>query len=376
MVLTTYVNQTLDGLLSEYINKLNRLKGLTTDDFERRTLDSDIETYSEIIRGMKGVSQQFEGQLDPKVNKDLGDILVNFISKALKDNEDPSQLYRKILDAYNQEVFSKGYETLVILLSKIYWEALITLGVPDPINKQKYFASREAKETAAMIIPIVKELLGEALYEFWSSRGKKITKEEIMANLEEHARPFYAAWEAVKGKIANEIEMLTPNREELRDAVMKLVDELDKYYISFKQAGQGRNYISFIPELIVAAYKAGQAPKHIINVLEDLIRKDFFKNVFNEMYNEVGNYINQLQPQIAQYLQLNQPAGQQPNAQPPQPAQPGQPGNQPNPQSPQQNPQPQNQVVQVPPPQRIMPQKQANQLQQNQQNNQQGQQTP
>jgi len=376
MVLTTYVNQTLDGLLSEYINKLNRLKGLTTDDFERRTLDSDIETYSEIIRGMKGVSQQFEGQLDPNVNKDLRDILVNFISKALKDNENPSQLYRIILDAYNQEVFSKGYEALVILLSKIYWEALITLGVPDPINRQKYFASREAKETAAMIKGIVEELLREALYEYWSSRGKKITKEEIMANLAQYARSFYAAWEAVKGKIVNEIEMLTPNREELKDAVMKLVDELDKYYISFKQAEQGRNHISFIPELIVAAYKAGQAPKYIINVLEDLIRKEFFKNVFNEMYNEVGNYINQLQPQIAQYLQLNQPAGQQPNAQPPQPAQPGQPGNQPNPQSPQQNPQPQNQVVQVPPPQRIMPQKQANQLQQNQQNNQQGQQTP
>jgi len=328
MALAVYVNPTLDGLLNEYINKINRLKGLTTDDFVRRTLDADIDTYSEIIRGMKRVSQQFEGQLDPKVNNDLGYILGNFISKALKDNDNPSQLYGKISDAYNQEVFSKGYETLVILLSKIYWEALITLGVPDPINKQKYFASREAKETAAMIIPIVKELLGEALYEFWSSRGKKITKEEIMANLEEHARPFYAAWEAVKGKIANEIEMLTPNREELRDAVMKLVDELDKYYISFKQAGQGRNYISFIPELIVAAYKAGQAPKHIINVLEDLIRKDFFKNVFNEMYNEIGNYINQLQPQIAQYLQPNQPVGQQqgqqinqPNVQQPVPMQ-------------------------------------------------------
>jgi hypothetical protein len=328
MALAVYVNPTLDGLLNEYINKINRLKGLTTDDFVRRTLDADIETYSEIIRGMKRVSQQFEGQLDPKVNKDLGDILVNFISKALKDNENPSQLYRIILDAYNQEVFSKGYEALVILLSKIYWEALITLGVPDPINRQKYFASREAKETAAMIIPIVKELLGEALYEYWSSKGKKITKEEIMANLEEHARPFYAAWEAVKGKIVNEIERLTPNREELRDAVMKLVDELGKYYISFKQAGQGRNYISFIPELIVAAYKAGQAPKHIINVLEDLIRKEFFKNVYSEMYNEIGNYINQLQPQVAQYLQQNQPAGQQQ----------GQQANQPNVQQPSQPP--------------------------------------
>jgi hypothetical protein len=342
MALAAYVNQTLDGLLSEYINKLNRLKGLTTDDFVRRTLDADIETYSEIIRGMKEVPHQFEGQLDPKVNKDLGYMLENFVSKALRDNENPSQLYRRILDAYNQEVFNKGYEALVILLSKIYWEALKTLGMRDPINGQYYRnVSREARENAARIIPIVKELLGEALYEYWSSRGKKITKGEIMANLEEHARPFYAAWEAVKGKIENEIERLTPNRAELKDAVMKLVAELDK------------NYISFIQGLIVAAYAKRSAPGHIINVLKDLIGKDFFKNVYSEMYNEIGSYINQLQPQVVQYLQQNQPAGQQ---------QGGQQGNQP-----QQPPQPP--AGQQPAPQ----QQQANQPQQN---NQQGQQTP
>jgi len=332
MVLTTYVNQTLDDLLTKkYIKEIEESKKNINSDFVRRTLDADIEIYSKIIRSMEGVSQQFEWQLDPKVNEDLGAILVNFISKALKDNEDPSQLYRKILDAYNQEVFSKGYEALVILLSKIYWEALKTLGVPDPINRQYYRnVSREAKENAAMAIPIVKKLLVEALYKHWSSRGKKITKKEIMANLEEHARPFYAAWEAVKGKIENEIERLTPNRVEIKDAVMKLVDELDKNYISFikyKQDEHGKNYIiSFIPGLIISAYKAGQAPEHMKNVLEDLINKDFFKNVFSEMYNEIENYTNQLQPQLAQYLQQNQPAGQQQGgqqgSQPQQPSQP------------------------------------------------------
>jgi hypothetical protein len=353
MALAVYVNQTLDGLLSEYINKLNRLKGLATDDFERRTLDADIDTYSKIMGGMKGVSPQFESQLDPNVNKDLRDILVNFISKALKDNENPSQLYRIILDEYNQEVFSKGYEALVILLSKIYWEALKTLGMKDPLNGQYYRnVSREAKENAAMVIPIVKELLVEALYEFWSSRDKKLTKEEIRANLEEYARPFYAAWEAVKGNIANKIERLTPNRAELKDAVMKLVEELDRNYISFivyREDEQKRKYISFIPELIVAAYKAGQSLKHLKIVLEDLISKDFFKNAFSEMYNQTGNYINQLQPQIAQYLQLNQPAGQQQGNQPQQPPQP-------------------------PAGQQLAPQQQ--QANQPHQNNQQGHQTP
>jgi len=231
----------------------------------------------------------------------------------------------------------------------MYWEALKTLGYPDPKNGQKYYGvSREAKENALKIIPIVKELLGEALYNHWSSIGKKITKGEIMANLENHARPFYEAWEGVKGKIENEVERLTPNRGEIKDAVMKLVTELDK------------NYISFIQGSIIAAYAKRSAPEHIINVLKDLIGKDFFKNVFSEMYNEIGNYINQLQPQIAQYLQQNLLVGQQqvnqPNVQ--QPLQP--PANQqPAPQQqqanqPQQNQQ-QIQLGQVPQPHRITP---------------------
>jgi hypothetical protein len=353
MALADYVNQSLDQLLNEYVSEINRLKGLTTNELAKESLDGDIETYSEIMRAMKDISYQFEGQLDPKVNKDLGDKLENFVSKALKDNDNPSQLYRRILDAYNQEIFNKGDEALIILLSKIYWEALKTLGMQDPITGQKYYnVSREAKENAAKIIPIVEELLGEPLYRYWLSMGKKITKEEIMANLAEHARPFYAAWEGVKGKIENEVERLTPNREELKNAVDKLVMELEK------------NYISFIQGSIVAAYNKRSAPEHIIPVLKYLSGKDFFKNVFSEMYNEIGNYINQLQPQIAQYLQLNQPAGQQPNAQLPQLPQQNQQqrqlGNQLNAQ--QQNQQ--NQLVQVPSPQVIRPQ--------NQQNNQQG----
>ena len=356
MALANYVNQSLDGLLNEYVSEINKLKGLTTNDIVRESLDGDIKTYSEIIRAMKDISYQFEGQLDPKVNKDLGYKLENFVSKALKDNDNPSQLYRIISDNYNQEIFNDP-DFLIILLSKIYWENLKILGNPDPKNGQYYRnVSREARENAAKIKGIVEELLGEALYRHWLSMGKKITKGEVMANLAQYARPFYGAWEGVKGKIEKEVERLTPNVE-VQNAAEMLLMELENSYLSFIQGS------------IIAAYNKRSAPEHIIPVLRYLSGKGFFKNVFNEMYNEIGNYINQLQPQIAQYLQLNQPAGQQPNAQPPQPAQPGQPGNQPNPQSPQQNPQPQNPVVQVPPPNRIQPQ-------QNQQNNQQGKQTP
>jgi len=346
MALTTYVDNTLDRLLNEYVSEINKLKGLTTNDLVKESLDGYIKTYSEIIGAMKGVSQQFGGQLDPKVNNDLGYVLENFVSKALKDNDNPSQLYRIISDKYHQEIFNDP-DSLIILLSKIYWEALKILGNPDPITGQKYYnVSREARENAAKIKGIVEELLGEALYRHWLSMGKKITKGEVMANLAQYARPYYGAWEGVKGKIEKEVERLTPNVE-VQNAVEMLLMELEN------------SYLSFIQGLIVGAYNKRPAPEHIISVLRYLSGKDFFKNVFNEMYNEIGNYINQLQPQIAQYLQQNQLVGQQQ----------GQPGNQPNPQSPQQNPQPQNPVVQVPPPNRIQPQ-------QNQQNNQQGKQTP
>jgi len=325
MALTTYVNDSLDGVLKEYIKEINDLKKHTNNAFVIESLDGDIETYSKIIEGMKEISHQFGGQLDPKVNKDLGYVLENFISKALNDNDNPSQLYGKILDAYNQEVFSKGDESLVILLSKIYWEALKILGNPDPKTGQKYYnVSREAKENAAKIKGIVEELLGEALYRHWSLIGKKVTKGEVMVNLAKYAAPFYKAWEGVKDKIESDITYLIP-KDEVGDAVNRLVMELEN------------NYLSFIQGSIVAAYNKRSAPEHIIPVLRYLSGKDFFKNLFGEIYNEIGNYINQLQPEIAKYLQSNQPAVQQPNAQPPQPAQPGQPSNQPNAQPPQQN---------------------------------------
>jgi len=305
MALTTYVDNTLDQVLSEYKNEISRLKGLATNDLVRGSLDADIETYSEIMGGIKGSSNGFEKQLNPEVNKDLRYNLENFLSKALKGNKNPSQLYGKILDAYNQEIFSRKDAVNVILLSKIYMDAVNILNNINPITKQKNYASREERENAAKTIFIVKELLGEALYKYWSSMGEKIDKAEIMTKLTKYASPFYGIWEGVKGKIENEIGVLTLN-DELKDAVNDLVMELDK------------NYLSFIQKSILAAYDKRSAPEHIINVLKSLSGKDLFKNVFSEMYNEIGNYINQLQPQIAQYLQLNPPAGQQPNAQLPQ----------------------------------------------------------
>jgi len=332
MALAEYVNSTLDKLLKRYIDGVNDKNNSIKDDFVKDSLDGNIETYSKIINGMKKFFYEFDGKLNPKVNEDLGDKLEYFISEALNDNKDPSRLYRKILDAYGQEIFSKEKEdeSFLIVLSKIYIDNLNILRNIDPKTKQKYYPAREEKETAAKTIGIVKELLGDALYNYWSLMGEKISKTKIKLKLAKYASPFYGKWEGVKGKIENDIGTSTL-KDDLKDAVGELVLELED------------KYLSFIKGLIKGAYDERPAPEHIIRVLKYINPKEFFKNVFSEMYNEIGNYINQ-----------NQPAGQQPNAQPPQPPQPGQPGNQSN----------------------IPPQQQANQPQQNQQNKQQGQQTP
>jgi hypothetical protein len=331
MVLAGYVKQTLDGLLQRYIKGVNDSEKSITDDFVKDSHYGSIETYSEIMGGMKKFAYEFEEQVDPNVNGDLMSTLRSFVRKALRYNKNPSQLYEKISDIYNQEVFNKGIkgdEGLVIILSKLYWEALKTLGEPDPMTGKTYYTSREEKENAMKIKDIIGKLLGKALYKYWSARHEDISEDEIMHDLKNQASPFYEMWEAVKSKI----ESLTPYAE-VRDTMNELVMELEK------------NYIQFIQGSILAAYAKRSAPEHIINVLERLVDEDFLKNVFNEMYNESKNYIND-------YINQLQSAGKQ---------QGGQQGNQP--QQPSQ------------PPAGQQPAHQQQQANQPQQNNQQGQQT-
>ena len=340
MALAGYVN-TLDNLLKGDVNGdkegFEYLKGYAKSNFQKRSLDADKKIYSEIIGAMKEyLLQKSGGLLDTKDNRNLWSTLGNFISKALKGNKNPSQLYGKILDVYNQEIFSRRDEVNLILLSKIYTDALYISRNINPITKQyDRDIGREDKEEAAKTIAIVKELLAEALYKYWTSRGEKITWKEIIFDLEHEAKlasPFYGIWEGARGKVENEIGVLTRN-DELKEAFNYLVLKLED------------SYLSFIKGLMAEAYNARPVPEYIINVLEELNSKDFLKNVFSEVYNGIGNYINQLQPQIAQELQQNQPAGQQQGQQPSQP----QAGQQPAPQQ--------------------------QQASQSQQNNQQGQQT-
>jgi len=309
MALADYVN-TLDNLLTRDVNGDKKgfeyLKGYAQSNFQKRSLDADKKIYSEIIGAMKEyLLQKSGGLLDTKDNRNLWSTLGNFISKALKGNKNPSQLYGKILDVYNQEIFSRRDEVNLILLSKIYTDALYISRNINPITKQyDRDIGREDKEEAAKTIAIVKELLAEALYKYWTSRGEKITWKEIIFDLEHGAKlasPFYGIWEGARGKIANEIGVLTRN-DELKEAFNYLVLKLED------------SYLSFIKGLMAEAYNARPVPEYIINVLEELNSKDFLKNVFSEVYNGIGNYINQLQPQIAQELQQNQPAPQQQQA--------------------------------------------------------------
>jgi hypothetical protein len=341
MALADYV-KTLDNLLTGdvnetgYVKEFDNLKQYAKSNFVKRSLNGDKKIYSEIIGAMKEyLLEKSGGLLDTKDSRDLWTTLGNFISKALKGNKNPSQLYGKILDVFNEEVFNRkeGKDLVnVILLSKIYMDALYITRNINPITKQydrDRSISREDKEEAAKTIAIVKELLAEAIYRYWSSRGEKITWEEIIFDLEhnaKHASSFYAIWEGAKGKIVHEIKLLTRDNE-LREAFNYLVSKLEY------------SYISFIKGLMARTYNARPVPEYIINVLEELNSKDFLKNAFSEMYNEIGNYINQLQPQIAQELQLNQPAGQHQGQQSNQPQQPLQPpaGQQPAPQQQQAN---------------------------------------
>jgi len=325
-VLANYVKQTLDGLLQRYINGVNNPNNSITDDFVKDSHYGSIETYSEIMGGMKKFAYGFEEQVDPNVNTDLMSTLKSFVRKALRYNKNPSQLYEKISDIYNQEVFNKGIngdEGLVMILSKLYWEALKTLGEPDPLTGKTYYTSREEKENAMKIKDIIGKLLGKALYKYWSARGENISEDEIMneKELAEQAKGFYGQWEGLKSKI----ESLTPYAE-VKDTMNKLAMELDK------------NYIQFIQGSILAAYAKRSVPEHIINVLKRLVDQDFLKNTFKEIYNESKNYIND-------YINQLQSAGKQQGQQPSQPP-----------------------ASQQPAPQ----QQQANQPQQN---NQQGQQT-
>ena len=312
----------------------NAFNGLSTDPNLGQQVYNAI--ISSITDAVQVAAKQIDTQLDPKVNKSLKYTIEGFSINSIKDNIDPSQLYKDMINIYRQNIFGNNQLSNIYLLSALYIRALKKLGSPDPITGRREYIgiTRQERENAQNIANITRDLLAESLYQYYKSIGKNVTMSEIMANIDKYASAFYSAYMGVINQIGSYILSKTPNISLLESStsLMSMLNEM---------------FISSIEGLISTMYSKLPIPEAISPILNALGQGGFYNNIFEEISRKIGYY-------IGQGLQQNQPVGQQQ----------GQPGNQPNPQSPQQNP-----VVQVPPPNRIQPQK-------NQQNNQQGKQTP
>jgi len=312
----------------------NAFNGLSTDPNLGQQVYNAI--ISSITDAVQVAAKQIDTQLDPKVNKSLKYTIEGFSINSIKDNIDPSQLYRDMINIYRQNIFGNNQLSNIYLLSALYIRALKKLGSPDPITGRREYIgiTRQERENAQNIANITRDLLAESLYQYYKSIGKNVTMSEIMANIDKYASAFYSAYMGVINQIGSYILSKTPNISLLESStsLMSMLNEM---------------FISSIEGLISTMYSKLPIPEAISQILNALGQRGFYNNIFEEISRKIGYY-------IGQGLQQNQPVGQQQ----------GQQANQPNPQSPQQNP-----VVQVPPPNRIQPQK-------NQQNNQQGKQTP
>jgi len=324
----------LDDVVKNAFNQLS-----TDTSLGQQVYNAVISSLSDTLQA---TAKQIEMQLDPNVNKSLKYTIEGFNINSTKDGIDPSQLYKDMGNIYKQNIFGNSAFSNISLLSTLYIRGLKKLGYPDPITGKREIATRQERENAQNITNITGELLAKSLYQHYNLIGKNVTESEIMANLDKYASTLYGAYSGVTNLIGSYIISKTPNIS-LLESSTRLMSTLNETFLSTMEGS------------IYTMYSKVQIPEAVALILNKLGQIGFYNNTFNEMYGKIGSYIGQGLKQ-----QPPQQVGQQ---------QGGQPGNQPNPQSPQQNPQPQNQVVQVPPPNRIQPR-------QNQQNNQQGKQTP
>jgi hypothetical protein len=306
----------------------NAFNGLSTDpNLGQQVYNAIIGSITDAVQV---AAKQIDTQLDPKVNKSLKYTIEGFSINSIKDNIDPSQLYRDMINIYRQNIFGNNQLSNIYLLSALYIRALKKLGSPDPITGRREYIgiTRQERENAQNIANITRDLLAESLYQYYKSIGKNVTMSEIMANIDKYASAFYSAYMGVINQIGSYILSKTPNISLLESStsLMSMLNEM---------------FISSIEGLISTMYSKLPIPEAISPILNALGQRGFYNNIFEEISRKIGYY-------IGQGLQQNQPAGQQPV--------PMQQVNQL-----QQN---QQQGQQVPSPHRIMPQ--------NQQNNRQG----
>jgi len=332
----------LDTIVENAINRLS-----TNNDLGLRVYRAVMD---ELGKALRYTAEQIDMQLNPKVNESLQYMIEGFNINSIRDNIDPSQLYRDMVNIYKQNIFANDQISNIYLLSVLYIRALKKLGYPDPITGRREGAAvtRQEREVAQNIANTARNLLAESLYHYYRSIGRSVTMAEIMTNIDRYASAFYGAYRGVINQIESYILTKTPNISLLESStrLMSTIDEMS---------------ISSIEGIISAIYSNLRIPKAVSLILDALGQIGFYKSIFEEISGKIGYYIGQ---GLQQFQQQNQLAGQQQ----------GQQANQPNIQQPvpvqqvNQHQQNQQQGQQVPPPQVIRPQ---NQPQQNQQQNQQ-----
>ncbi|MFP3132355.1 MAG: hypothetical protein RXQ77_03385 [Candidatus Nanopusillus sp.] len=306
----------------------NAFNGLSTDPNLGQQVYNAI--ISSITDAVQVAAKQIDTQLDPKVNKSLKYTIEGFSINSIKDNIDPSQLYKDMVNMYKQNI-SQNKTSNIHPLSRLLIENYKKLGHPDPITGKREYATRQERETAQNIANIIEELLGQALTQYYNSIGRTdVTSSQIMMNIKEYASVFYGAYMGTIDQIGAHILSLTPDISLLKSAT-GLMSTLDGMYISSIQG------------LISTLHSKLPIPEALSLILNASGQKGLYNNIFDEMTGKIRNYIGQ---QVSQ-LNMQQPA--------PVPIQQNQPVAQP--------------VQQVNQP-NILPQQPGNQLQQNQQNNQ------
>jgi len=333
----------------------NAAAGLQTNNQLQQQIGAAL--IAALIPEIVATISQIETQLlNPNVNTQLGDSIYGVVANAGRYGLDPLQWYNQLVGIYRQPMFGYGLGNgnlayAVYLLSSLY------------VNLQ-----RSRDRNAQIYRNIFGNLLAETLYYYYQSIGQNPPKYLIRAYIDQLANTFNGGHMGALNLVYSTAQLMTWDP----------LFALSSYTLISTLDGV---LTSTIQNLTNTMYSKVQIPQVVALILKEFGQNGLYTNMFDEIFNrKIGGYIAQLQQQF------QQPAGQARQQPPQQAAQPALQGNLPNIPPQQLNPQPQNQVVQVPQPHRIRPQnqqqnqqqpaQQANQPQQNQQNNQQGQQTP
>jgi hypothetical protein len=125
----------------------------------RLSMDNDLglrvyrAVMKELGKALQYTAQQIDMQLDPEVNESLRYMIEGFNINSIRENIDPSQLYRDMVNIYKQNILANDQISNIYLLSVLYIRALKKLGYPDPITgrREGTAVTRQEREVAQNI---------------------------------------------------------------------------------------------------------------------------------------------------------------------------------------------------------------------------------